>query len=65
MNGTATDALTQTNVKAFMETLREAGWIEGKNISIDIRYNAGDAALARIACQCGAEFGSDPSCTDI
>jgi putative ABC transport system substrate-binding protein len=48
MNGTATDASTQTYVKAFTEALREAGWIEGKNISIDVRYNAGDAALARI-----------------
>jgi putative ABC transport system substrate-binding protein len=48
INGTATDGPRQTYVKAFTETLRDAGWIEGKNISIDIRYNAGDAALARI-----------------
>jgi putative ABC transport system substrate-binding protein len=48
MNGTANDALMQTYVKAFMETLRDLGWIEGKNIGIDVRYNAGDAALARI-----------------
>jgi putative ABC transport system substrate-binding protein len=48
MNGSATGALTQAYVKTIAETLRAAGWIEGKNISIDVRYNAGDAALARI-----------------
>jgi putative ABC transport system substrate-binding protein len=35
-------------VKAFTVALSKAGWIEGKIVSIDIRYNAGDAALARI-----------------
>src|SRR6516225_96533 len=48
INGTATDGPRETYVNAFTEALRDAGWIEGKNISIDIRYNAGDAALARI-----------------
>src|SRR5215469_2695388 len=48
MNGAATEATGQAYVKAFTESLSKAGWIEGRNISIDIRYNAGDAALARI-----------------
>ena len=48
MNGAATEARLQAYVKEFTESLSKAGWIEGKNISIDIRYNASDAALARI-----------------
>jgi len=31
-----------------MQGLRQLGWIEGQNIHIDIRWNAGDAQLARI-----------------
>jgi putative ABC transport system substrate-binding protein len=46
--GTATDVATQSRVRAFIEALGKAGWIEGRNISIDIRYNAADAALSRI-----------------
>jgi putative ABC transport system substrate-binding protein len=48
MNGAATEAIGPANVKAFTEALSKSGWIEGNNVSIDIRYNAGDAALARI-----------------
>jgi putative ABC transport system substrate-binding protein len=48
MNGTATDALAQLQMKIFMEALRMAGWIEGKNIIIDPLYNAADIGLARI-----------------
>src|SRR2546422_5633684 len=28
--------------------LRQFGWVEGQNIRVDLRWNAGDAALARI-----------------
>ncbi len=48
MNGTATDALPQSYVAAFVQELRSLGWIEGQNLRIDIRWNAGDAQLARI-----------------
>jgi putative ABC transport system substrate-binding protein len=48
MNGTATDALAQLQMKIFTEALCMAGWIEGKNIIIDRRYNAADIGLARI-----------------
>src|SRR6516164_1144689 len=48
MNGAATDALAQLQMKIFTEALSMAGWIEGKNISIDVRYNAADFGLARI-----------------
>jgi len=48
MNGAATEALPQSRVAAFVQALRQAGWIEGQNLRIDIRWNAGDAQLARI-----------------
>jgi putative ABC transport system substrate-binding protein len=48
MNGTATEAATKSYVEAFVQELRQLGWIEGRSIRIDIRWNAGDAQLARI-----------------
>ena len=48
MNGTATQALLQSYLTAFMQVLRQAGWIEGQNLRVDVRWNAGDAALARL-----------------
>jgi putative tryptophan/tyrosine transport system substrate-binding protein len=48
MDGTATSAVQQSLVMAFTEALARQGWIEGKNVTIDIRYNAADATLARI-----------------
>src|SRR6516164_1344452 len=47
MNGAATEAARQW-VAAFNEALRGLGWAEGQNIRVDIRWNAGDAQLARI-----------------
>jgi putative tryptophan/tyrosine transport system substrate-binding protein len=48
MNGAATETVLQSYVAAFVKELRELGWTEGQNLSIDIRWNAGDAQLARI-----------------
>src|SRR5262249_49950136 len=48
VNGTATQATLQSYVTAFVQALRQAGWIEGQNLRIDIRWNAGDVALARL-----------------
>jgi putative ABC transport system substrate-binding protein len=48
MNGAATETLPQSYVEAFVQALRQLGWAEGRNVRIDIRWNAGDAALARI-----------------
>jgi putative ABC transport system substrate-binding protein len=48
MNGAATEALPQSYVVAFVQGLRQLGWIDGRNLRIDVRWNAGDAALARI-----------------
>jgi putative ABC transport system substrate-binding protein len=47
MNGTATEARLQSYVAAFVQGLRQLGWNEGQNIRIDVRWNAGDADLAR------------------
>jgi putative ABC transport system substrate-binding protein len=48
MNATATETMPQSYVAAFVQGLRQLGWIEGRNLRIDVRWNAGDAALARI-----------------
>jgi putative ABC transport system substrate-binding protein len=48
MNSAATDAATQSYLSAFVQALPHLGWTEGQNIRIDIRWSAGDAALARI-----------------
>lgn len=43
------DPESQTHVAAFREGLRQLGWIEGRNIALDIRWGNGD--LARIGEQ--------------
>src|SRR3984893_8812880 len=47
MNGAATEAELQSYVAAFVQGLRQLGWVEGQNLRVDIRWTAGDAALAR------------------
>jgi putative ABC transport system substrate-binding protein len=47
MNGVATETGPQSSVAAFVQGLRQLGWTEGQNLRIDIRWNAGDAELAR------------------
>jgi putative ABC transport system substrate-binding protein len=47
MNGPATDSVSQAYLAAFVQALRQAGWIEGKNLRIDIRWNAGGTALGQ------------------
>src|SRR5262245_49614316 len=48
MNGAATETIPQSHVAEFVQGLRQLGWSEGRNLHIDVRWNAGDAALARI-----------------
>jgi hypothetical protein len=43
-----TDAKWQSYFTAFVQGLRQLGWIEGQNLRIDTRWSAGDATLARI-----------------
>src|SRR5262249_1746319 len=47
MNGAATETIPQSYVAAFVQELPQLGWTEGRNLRIDVRWNAGDAALAR------------------
>jgi len=48
MSAAATETEFQSNLAAFTRGLRQLGWIEGQNLQIDVRWNAGDAELARI-----------------
>jgi putative ABC transport system substrate-binding protein len=48
MNGAATEAILQSYVAALVQGLGQWGWVEGQNLHVDVRWSAGDAALARI-----------------
>ena len=48
MNAAATETEFQANLAAFTQGLGQLGWTEGQNLRIDVRWNAGDAELARI-----------------
>jgi putative ABC transport system substrate-binding protein len=43
----ANDRLAQANNAAFMQGLRQLGWIDGRNVRIDVRWGAGNAADTR------------------
>src|ERR1700722_20141167 len=42
-----TDSQGQFWLKSFVQVLRNLGWVTGKNIIIDVRWNEGDAQRAR------------------
>ena len=46
MNGAATEAALQSNVTLFVNALHQLGWTEGRNLRVDVRWNASDASLA-------------------
>jgi putative ABC transport system substrate-binding protein len=48
MNSGATDAEAQSRLAAFGEGLGQLGWIEGRNLRVEVRWTAADAGLARI-----------------
>jgi putative tryptophan/tyrosine transport system substrate-binding protein len=48
MNGAATETIPQSYFAAFVQELRRLGWIEGQNLRLDVRWNAGDAELSRL-----------------
>ncbi len=48
MNGAATEAVPQSYFAAFVQELRRLGWIEGQNLEVNVRWNAGDAELSRL-----------------
>jgi putative tryptophan/tyrosine transport system substrate-binding protein len=43
----ADDGEAQRRLNAFREGLRQAGWVEGDNIELDIRWGASDAERSR------------------
>jgi putative ABC transport system substrate-binding protein len=47
MNGAETDPELQSNLAGFVQGLRKSGWIDGRNLHIDYRWNGGDAGRAR------------------
>jgi putative ABC transport system substrate-binding protein len=48
MAAAANEPEFQSYLAAFTQELRQLGWTEGQNLRIDVRWNAGDAGLARI-----------------
>jgi putative ABC transport system substrate-binding protein len=48
MAGAATEPQRQAALAAFVERLRQLGWSEGRNLHLEVRWNAGDAELAKI-----------------
>ena len=47
MNLAADDREGQARIAAFQQGLQQSGWIEGRNVHLDIRWAAGDAARFR------------------
>jgi len=48
MGQPATDPAGQSYLAALVQGLREAGWNEGRNIHLDVRWNPGSTELAQI-----------------
>src|SRR5262245_12723822 len=44
---TSIEADLEATVAAFVQMLQQLGWIEGRNVRIDIRWTRGDPAEAR------------------
>ena len=47
MDRIATETTRQSLLAGFVQALRQLGWTESQNLRIDVRWSAGDAALAR------------------
>ncbi len=47
MNGVDANAAGQSYVQTFVQELSRLGWIEGRNVQLDMRWNAGEPSLAR------------------
>ena len=45
--GDRDDPRSQRNIAAFLQALQQLGWTDGRNVRIDYRWPAGDAAKAR------------------
>ena len=47
MQGSETEPDYRSYLAAFVQGLRQLGWIEGQNLRIDVRWSASDANVAR------------------
>src|SRR5271155_554669 len=47
MHAAATDTEYQSFLAAFVQGLRQLGWIEGQNLRVEVRWNAANAGLAQ------------------
>jgi putative tryptophan/tyrosine transport system substrate-binding protein len=47
MHAAATETEYQSFLVAFIQGLRQLGWIEGQNLRVEVRWNAGNAGLAQ------------------
>ena len=47
LSAAATELGFEGYLAAFVQEMRQLGWNEGQNLQIDVRWNAGDAALSR------------------
>jgi putative ABC transport system substrate-binding protein len=56
MNLAADDREGRTRLAAFQERLQQLGWIEGRDVRLDIRWGAGDAERIRIRINCPPEI---------
>jgi putative ABC transport system substrate-binding protein len=45
MDGVATASVGRNNLSSFVQGLRKLGWVDGENIRIEVRWNAGDRNL--------------------
>jgi putative ABC transport system substrate-binding protein len=48
MNAAANEPIPQSFLSTFVTRLNELGWLEGKSVRIDVRWNVGNAELARM-----------------
>jgi putative ABC transport system substrate-binding protein len=47
MNSIANDPLGQARIATFQQALRQLGWSDGRNVSIEIRWSGNDVDLDR------------------
>ena len=48
INFAADDSTARTRLEAFLEGLQSLGWIDGRNVRIDLRWGAGDVNRVRV-----------------
>ncbi len=47
MNGVAANTAGQSYMQTFVQELSRLGWSEGRNLQLEMRWNAGEPSLAR------------------